>query len=225
MKTRVTLLLSAFFVLVLSTILPLFLFFGQNREEPANQVVHTGELVSLGPSFRSSTGDAPKMGVKSAHLLEEGYAVDSYGNKYKVLAVEIAWNDAAVQSDFACEVSYHDERNRQKWRFRSSAYVVDFEGGIEIPETFVSPDEFSRPRKEDACGILKDQMGKRERRENGGLSSQAQQDPRRSITEFIPVPESVHIDHVVITARKRLGGGSSELMEQSDDFTIKAKIS
>ena len=62
MKTRVALLLSAFFVLVLSTILPLFLFFGQNREGPADQVVRTGELVSLGPSFGSSAENSPKMG-------------------------------------------------------------------------------------------------------------------------------------------------------------------
>lgn len=209
---------------MLSTGVPLYLFFSPHREQPVDEVVRIGELASLDPSFRSSSGELPKIGVKSSYFLEPGYAVDSFGNKYRVLAVEIAWNDAAVESDFWCNVSYRDEQNQQEWSFKRSSYVVDFKGNVEIPETFVSPGEPWHPVKEDACGILADQMNDSKPQENGGLSSRAEQDPRRSITEFIPVPESVQIDHVLITAHKRLYGDSSENVQQRDDFTIKVDV-
>lgn len=225
MKKRIGFLFS-FLALGLSSSLPLVVFFAPNDEEPIDRVGRVGELVSLAPSFESRIGGSPNIGVKSTHLLENGYAVDSYGNRYKVLAVEIAWNDASVNTEFTCDVVYRDRQRRQEWSFKRSAYVVDFKGGIEIPETFIPQNQPWAAHKEDACGILREQMNQSEqRRKNSGPNQQIEVDSRRSVTEFIPVPEPTRIDDVVITVRKPVQADSYELDALPDDFKIQVEVS
>lgn len=226
MKKLIGLFLFSFLALGLSASLPLVVFFAPNDEESIDRVGRVGELVSLAPSFESRIGGTPKLGVKSARLLESAYAIDSYGYKYKVLAVEIAWNDASVNAEFTCDVEYRDRQNHQEWSFKRSAYVVDFKGGIEIPETFVPRDQPWSSNKEDACGILHEQMNQSEqRRKNSGPNQQIEVDVRRSVTEFIPVPEPTIVDDVVITVRKPVQADSYELDASPDEFKIQVEVS
>lgn len=203
MIRRFALLFFGSLTLLLSSGLPLYFFFGNGGSSEADWNGRVGEMWALGPQFGSGLGGQPEIGVKSAEIMETSYAVDTYGNKYRVFAAEITWNDASVQSEFSCKVSYINDRNQQEWRLRTAAPAVEYGGEIELPKTFVPRGSFFSTHREDACGILRDQQfSAKHHREQDGPASPSEQDTRRSVTEYIPLPEDLEIDRIIVEVNK-----------------------
>ena len=216
MIRRFALLFFGSLTLLLSSGLPLYIFFGNGGSSEADWNGRVGEMWALGAQFGTDISGQPEIGIQSAEIMKSSYAVDVYGNKYRVFAAEIAWNDASVQSEFSCEISYINDRNQQQWRLKTSAPAVEYKGEIELPRTFVPRGSFSKPRREDGCGILRDQQFSfKQYRDQGGQSSHAEQDPRRSVTEYIPLPEDLEIDRIVIELNKP---GSDE--REKSEFAV-----
>ena len=88
MIRRFALLFFGSLTLLLSSGLPLYFFFGNGGSSEADWNGRVGEMWALGPQFGSGLGGQPEIGVKSAEIMETSYAVDTYGNKYRVFAAE-----------------------------------------------------------------------------------------------------------------------------------------
>lgn len=225
MSRRALLLMFASLALLLFTGAPFYILFGVNNSEEADWKGRVGETVPFDFKIEDDPFARPQIGVRSADFVKDSYAVDSYGNKYNVFAAEIAWNDAAVQSEFYCEVSYRNRINRQEWKFSTSATSVEYEEGIDFPRTFVPKDGVSRPRNEDACGILRDQQGNTdEAREKVGLDPLSDQDLRRSVTEYLPLPDGIEVDQIVITVNQPADDKMGALEYRKHDFTFEFDV-